>query len=102
VNDVALLDEDAAGHLAVLDFEDGGIAAEALHLDDVFEADLFQEALEPGGGRPSDEFLEDDINGFEALGGAGFSMNISAPVARQAVRFSSEAKAVRVTFLTLG
>ena len=45
----AVLDENLPLPLAGVDFEDGGIAVQAFHLDDVFEADLAQDAAKTGG-----------------------------------------------------
>ncbi len=72
MDDPAVLDVNLPGQFPVGDFEDGRIAAEAFHLDDILQTDPAQHALKTRLLFPGDQFVEHDENGFQAFGRARF------------------------------
>ena len=72
VNNPAVFNVNPAPQLLVVDFEDGRVAAEAFHLNDIVHADPAQHALESFPGCPGDQFLQHDEDGSQPIGRARF------------------------------
>ena len=67
MNEVAVLDVNPAQHVLVIDFEHGGVATQAFHLDDIVQTDAPQDALKTLLRRPVEQLVEHGKDRFEAF-----------------------------------
>ena len=72
VDDVAVFNVNPSAHLLVVNFENGRIAAQTFHLDDILQANLAQHAMKTFAGCPGNQIIEHGENHLHAVRRARF------------------------------
>ena len=102
MDDAAVFNVNPASQLVVANFEDGGVSAQAFHLDDILQADAAEHALKPFVRRPGNQFVQHDEDGFQAFRRPWFFDEQIGAVGEAVERFSSVALPVSTAFFKSG